>query len=194
MAYGMLNMWFAFTIGIQLFACDSCSFESTEQTVTNTSKGIKPTSMSPLKTSTIALQSPSATLSIMFSATFATLIALIIASGPATALPSPQATPMLPSTVCFPAGDPLAEIMSITAVGTIIGTSGVTACPSGHTCVALTTAEIESVNSALAFDPELEFLVALMRTEEPGVALIGVRPFSILLQRICILMCVSTFY
>ena len=114
----------------------------------------------------------------MFSATLVAFISLLVASQPTAASPSPQtSTPAVPATVCFPAGDPLAGIMSITSVGEIIGSTGTTTCPSGHTCTALTTAQIEAVNSALAFDPEFAFIIALLRSEEPGVALLGVRFF-----------------
>lgn len=101
--------------------------------------------------------------------------ALLAASQLTAAVPSPQVSSVpVPSTVCFPPGDPLAEVMSISEVGTIIGATGVSSCPAGVACVAPTTAELEAIDSALGFDPELEFLIALLRTEEPGAALIGV--------------------
>lgn len=109
----------------------------------------------------------------MFAKTLSALALLAISQLVSTA-PSPQTSSPIPRAVCFPAGDPLGEVMSISELGTILGTTGVTTCPSGDTCTAPTTAQIETINSALAFDPELEFLVALLRTEEPGVALIGV--------------------
>lgn len=105
----------------------------------------------------------------------ATKLSLAAPNSPTTSSATPTATSVaIPTFICFPPGDPLSEIFSIVEIGQIVGATGVTVCPLGAACDAPTTEELEIINNAMQTDPDLDFIVALLRDEEPGAAIIGV--------------------